>query len=278
MIELLSPILAFADPAAAAAPAGTADLFTPANLVAAAALTLMEIVLGVDNIVFVAIIAARVAPGERNKIRTIGLVISVALRIIMLFGLTWIIGMTEPLFTMPVVNHPMTLKDLLLLGGGLFLLYSSTKEIHAKLEGDHNYAGVEVGGSANAVVMTAGKAIAQIALINVVFSLDSIFTAVGMVKNIWIMVFAVLASTVVMIAAASSIGGFIERHPTVKMLALSFLLLIGIMLVGEAFGQHIPKGYIYFGMGFSLLVEMLNLRLRSKAAKLEAAKKAGNIA
>lgn len=268
MIEFLSPVLAFADPAAAA-PAGTAELFTPANLVAAAALTLMEVVLGVDNIVFVAIIAGRVPPEERGRIRTIGLVISVILRVIMLFGLTWIIGMTKPLFTMPILDQEMTLKDLLLLAGGLFLLYSSTKEIHAKLEGEHNYVGVDVESNAKSIPMTAGKAIAQIALINVVFSLDSIFTAVGMVQNIWIMVFAVLASTVVMIAAAGSIGGFIDRHPTVKMLALSFLLLIGVMLIGEAFDKHIPKGYIYFGMGFSLLVEMLNLRLRSKSAKAQ---------
>ena len=268
MMTSLLPLLAFADPSTATAVTGTGDLFTVPSLIAAAALTLMEIVLGVDNIVFIAIIAGRVPEGKRARLRTIGLVISVVLRVVMLFGISWIIGMTKPLFTMPYLDHPMTLKDLLLLAGGLFLLYSSTKEIHAKLEGDHNYVGVEVQGATKSIPMTAGKAIAQIALINVVFSLDSIFTAVGMVKNIWIMVFAVLASTVVMIAASGAIGGFIDRHPTVKMLALSFLLLIGIMLVGEAFGQHIPKGYIYFGMGFSLLVEMLNLKARTKAAKL----------
>ena len=226
----------------------------------------MEIVLGVDNIVFVAIIAGRVPPDQRQRIRTIGLVISVVLRVIMLFGLTWIIGMTKPLFTVPYLNHDMTLRDLLLFAGGLFLLYSSTKEIHGKLEGDgHGLPGTE--GMAGKVTMEAGKAIAQIALINVVFSLDSIFTAVGMVQNIWIMVAAVLGSTVVMILASGKIGGFIDRHPTIKMLALSFLLLIGVMLVAEAFHKEIPKGYIYFGMGFSLLVEMLNLKARSKSSQ-----------
>jgi predicted tellurium resistance membrane protein TerC len=269
MKNALTSILAFSDPAAgtAALPASSLEgLFTVENMIAAAALTLMEIVLGVDNIVFVAIIAGRVPKEQRARIRTIGLAISVALRVIMLFGLSWIIGMKKAIFTFPILNQDMTMRDILLLCGGLFLLYSSTKEIHGKIEGDRNDGhGAETASSKAA--MAGGAAIAQIALINVVFSLDSIFTAVGMVKNIWIMVAAVLASTVVMIVSSGAIGGFIDRHPTIKMLALSFLLLIGVMLVGEAFHQEIPKGYIYFGMGFSLLVEMLNLRARSKAVK-----------
>ena len=234
------------------------ELWTVSNLVAAGALTLMEVVLGVDNIVFVAIVAGRVPPEQRAKIRALGLTISVVLRCAMLFGLSWIIGMKQELFSL--LGHGMTMKDLLLLGGGLFLLYSSTKEIHGKLEGESS--GHDQPVAAQAAGVAAGKAIAQIALINLVFSLDSIFTAVGMVKNIWVMVASVLVSSAVMVFAAGGIGAFIDKHPTIKMLALSFLLLIGVMLVGEAFHQEIPKGYIYFGMGFSLLVEMLNMKAR----------------
>ena len=241
-------------------------LLTSDNLIALVTLTALEVVLGVDNVIFISILAGKLPTNQQGKARRTGLLAAMGMRILLLLSITWIMRLTHPLFS--ALGRDISGRDLILICGGLFLLYSSTKEIHAKLEGDHNYVGVEVQGATKSIPMTAGKAIAQIALINVVFSLDSIFTAVGMVKNIWIMVFAVLASTVVMIAASGAIGGFIDRHPTVKMLALSFLLLIGIMLVGEAFGQHIPKGYIYFGMGFSLLVEMLNLKARTKAAKL----------
>jgi hypothetical protein len=256
----MSFVLGAADSAPAAADLSQ-GLWTLPNLIAAAALTLMEVVLGVDNIVFVAIVAGRVPPDQRARVRGLGLLISVGLRCLMLFGLKWILEMKQELFSL--LGHGMTMKDLLMLAGGLFLLYSSTKEIHGKLEGEAGGHGGE--GATQAMGVAAGKAIVQIAMINLVFSLDSIFTAVGMAKNIWVMVAAVLASSVVMVAASGSIGGFIEKHPTVKMLALSFLLLIGVMLVGEAFHQEIPKGYIYFGMGFSLLVEMLNMKVRGKA-------------
>jgi predicted tellurium resistance membrane protein TerC len=259
--------LALAD-APAPTPAGTAELFTIANLIAVITLSAMEIVLGIDNVVFVAIIAGRAKPEDRDRVRKIGLMLGVVLRIVLLFSIGWIASLTEPLFT--VMEKGFTGKDLVLLCGGIFLLYKSVKEIHHKVEGIGEHpatAGAQVG-------ITFGSAIAQIAVIDLVFSLDSVITAVGMVQNIWIMVIAVLLSAVVMITSSGPIARFVDRHPTIKMLALSFLILIGVMLVAEGCGQHFNKGYIYFAMAFSLAVELLNMKIRSKTLANQAAKSA----
>lgn len=250
--------LAFADPAAT--PAGTKELFTVPNLIALVTLSAMEIVLGIDNVVFVAIIASRAKAEVRDKVRKIGLALGVVLRVILLFSLGWLASLTTPLFT--IMDKGFTGKDLVLLFGGLFLLFKSVKEIHHKVEGTEEHpatAHAQVG-------ITFGSAIAQIAVIDLVFSLDSVITAVGMVQNVWIMVIAVLLSAVVMISAAGPISRFVDRHPTIKMLALSFLVLIGVMLIAEGCGQKFNKGYIYFAMAFSLGVELLSMRMRSKSA------------
>lgn len=232
----------------------------PQAWIAFLTLTALELVLGIDNIVFISILAGKLPPEERKKARTVGLALAMITRVLLLLSLSWIIRLTAPLFT--VLGQEISGRDLILIVGGLFLLAKSTYEIHQKLEGEEGHASARVTPSFTSVII-------QILLLDVVFSLDSVITAVGMVNNVAIMIAAVVVSIIFMMAFAGSISGFVERHPTVKMLALSFLLLIGVNLIVEGFDYHIPKGYIYFAMAFSVFVEMINLRLRkSKPVKL----------
>lgn len=245
----------------------------PESLIAFATLAALEIVLGIDNIIFISILSGKLPPEQRAKARTTGLVLAMGTRILLLLSLAWIMKLTSPLFTLPflpttaapvahgaheVANIPAEIsgRDLILLLGGLFLLFKSVHEIHNKLEGEEHHA--KEGGPK----VSYSSIIFQILLLDIVFSLDSVITAVGMVSNVSIMIAAVVAAVAVMLFAAGPISAFVEKHPTVKMLALSFLLLIGVTLVAEGFGQHFSKGYIYFAMGFSVFVEMLNLKLR----------------
>jgi len=232
-------------------------LSDPAVWTALLTLTALEIILGVDNIVFISILSDRLPPDQRGRARTIGLLLAMLMRIAMLFSIGWILGLTEPLFT--IAGHPFTGRDLILIGGGLFLIYKSTTEIHAKLEGEDHEP------EAGAGTISFPSAIIQIVLLDIVFSLDSVITAIGMTTNITIAVVAVVISIGIMLVAAKPLADFVNHHPTVKILALSFLLLIGMTLVAEGLGQHIAKGYIYFAMAFSVFVEILNLRLRKKS-------------
>jgi predicted tellurium resistance membrane protein TerC len=228
-------------------------LSDPAVWIAFATLTVLELVLGIDNIVFISILAGKLPAEQQSKARYIGLGLALIMRVILLFSLTWVIGLTAPIFT--VFGQAISGRDLVLLIGGLFLIAKSTHEIHCSLEGEEGHKSAKVYASFVGVLV-------QIALLDIVFSLDSVITAVGMVDRIEIMIAAVVVSIVFMMAFAKPIGEFVQKHPTVKMLALSFLLLIGVTLIAEGFDQHIPKGYIYFAMAFSVLVEILNLRLR----------------
>jgi len=228
-------------------------LSDPSIWIAFATLTVLELVLGIDNIVFISILAGKLPPEQQARARYIGLTLALGMRVILLFSLTWVIGLTAPLFN--VLGQDISGRDLVLLIGGLFLIGKSTHEIHGSLEGEEGHKSAKVYASFASVLV-------QIALLDIVFSLDSVITAVGMVDNIWIMIAAVVVSIIAMMLFAGSIGAFVQKHPTVKMLALSFLLLIGVTLIAEGFDQHIPKGYIYFAMAFSVLVEVLNLRLR----------------
>jgi predicted tellurium resistance membrane protein TerC len=232
----------------------------PEIWIALATLTFLEIVLGVDNIIFISILSGKLPPDQQPKARRIGLLGAMGTRILLLFSLAWIIKLTAPLFA--VLGHPVSGRDLILIGGGLFLLGKSTLEIHERLEG-------EEGHGSNRVAATFASVIVQIMLLDIVFSLDSVITAVGMVDELWVMITAVIASVAIMMVAAEPISAFVHRHPTVKMLALSFLLLIGLSLLLEGFGQHIPKGYVYFAMGFSVFVETINLKLRSKTTPVQ---------
>jgi predicted tellurium resistance membrane protein TerC len=232
----------------------------PEIWIALATLTFLEIVLGVDNIIFISILSGKLPPAQQPKARRIGLLGAMGTRILLLFSLAWIIKLTAPLFA--VMGHPVSGRDLILIGGGLFLLGKSTLEIHERLEG-------EEGHGSSRVAATFASVIVQIMLLDIVFSLDSVITAVGMVDELWVMITAVVASVAIMMVAAEPISAFVHRHPTVKMLALSFLLLIGLSLLAEGFGQHIPKGYVYFAMGFSVFVETINLKLRSKTAPVQ---------
>ncbi len=227
-------------------------LSDPNAWIALATLTLLELVLGIDNIVFITILAGRLPAKERHLARRLGLALALIMRIVLLLSLTWVIGLTAPLFRLGAFF--VSGRDLILLGGGLFLLAKSTHEIHQKLEG-------EIGGRTAAGRASLSGVLIQIMLLDVVFSLDSVVTAVGMVEQVGVMIVAVVLAVILMIIFAGPVGDFVERHPTVTMLALSFLLLIGCALVAEGLHFHIPRGYIYFAMGFSLLVEMLNLRL-----------------
>jgi predicted tellurium resistance membrane protein TerC len=213
----------------------------------------LELVLGIDNIVFISILAGKLPPEQQSKARYIGLGSALVMRVILLFSLSWVIGLTAPLFT--ALGKEISGRDLVLLIGGLFLIGKSTHEIHGSLEGEEGRKTAKVYASFAGVLV-------QIALLDMVFSLDSVITAVGMVDQIEIMIAAVVISILFMMAFAEPIGAFVQKHPTVKMLALSFLLLIGVTLIAEGFDRHIPKGYIYFAMAFSVLVEILNLRLR----------------
>lgn len=236
-------------------------LADPNVWIAFATLTLLELVLGIDNVIFISILSGKLPEEQRAKARYIGLALALVMRIILLFSLSWVIGLTEPLFTL--LGKGISGKDLVLLIGGLFLIAKSTHEIHGSLEGEEGH------GSKKSYAGFTGVII-QIVLLDIVFSLDSVITAVGMISTtygdfgIWIMIAAVVISIIAMMLFAGPIGSFVQRHPTIKMLALSFLLLIGVMLVAEGFHQTIPKGYIYFAMAFSVLVEVLNMRLRKK--------------
>ena len=231
-------------------------LFDPSIWIAFLTLTVLELVLGIDNVIFISILSGKLPAEQQPKARYIGLALALVMRVILLFSLTWVMGLTEPFFS--VFGQPISGRDLILLVGGLFLIGKSTHEIHGSLEGEEGHQSKKVYASFAGVIV-------QIMLLDIVFSLDSVITAVGMVSNIWIMIAAVVISIIAMMLFAGSIGAFVQRHPTIKMLALSFLLLIGVTLIAEGFHQHIPKGYIYFAMAFSVLVEVLNMRLRKKA-------------
>jgi predicted tellurium resistance membrane protein TerC len=231
----------------------------PAAWVALATLTALEIVLGVDNIIFISILVARLPAQQRARARTIGLGLAALTRIGLLLSIAWVMSLTKPWFS--VLDKEISGRDLILLGGGLFLLWKSVHEIHGALEGEEH---TEVTGKA---AQTFLGVVTQIAVIDIVFSLDSVITAVGLVDEVEIMVIAILCAVALMIFAAGPIGRFVDAHPTVKMLALSFLVLVGVALVAEGWGFHIPKGYIYFSMAFAIGVEMLNLRVRSQRQK-----------
>jgi predicted tellurium resistance membrane protein TerC len=223
-----------------------------------ATLTVLEIVLGIDNIVFISILADKLPQEQQRRARLVGLSLAMITRILLLLSLTWIIGLTAPLFS--VLGEDISGRDLVLLLGGLFLIAKSTHEIHGNLEGEEGGVSARVAPSLTSVLI-------QIMLLDIVFSLDSVITAVGMVDEIGVMISAVVVAIVFMMAFAGSISGFVSRHPTIKMLALSFLILIGVALIADGLGRHIPKGYIYFAMAFSVGVELLNLRARRAHAK-----------
>jgi predicted tellurium resistance membrane protein TerC len=223
-----------------------------------ATLTVLEIVLGIDNIIFISILADKLPKAQQARARIIGLGLAMLTRILLLFSLTWIIRLTEPLFT--VLGEEISGRDLVLILGGLFLLAKSTHEIHENLEGQEGEVSARVGPSFASVLI-------QIMLLDIVFSLDSVITAVGLVDELGVMVTAVIVAVIFMMVFAGPIGGFVSRHPTIKMLALSFLILIGVALIAEGLDQHIPRGYIYFAMAFSVLVELLNMRVRGVQAR-----------
>lgn len=226
-------------------------------------LTALEIVLGIDNVIFISILAGKLPREQQARARKTGLMLALVTRILLLCSISWVMGLTRVLFTLPVLHAEITGKSLILLAGGLFLIGKSVVEIHEKLEGADGHA------TSNLSKVSFQAVIIQILLLDIVFSLDSVITAVGMANRLWVMITAVIIALGVMLAFAGAISDFVNRHPTLKMLALSFLILIGVMLVGDSLGHHIPKGYIYFSMAFAFLVEMLNLRLRAKAKPVE---------
>jgi predicted tellurium resistance membrane protein TerC len=233
----------------------------PAELaVAFLTLCVLEIVLGIDNVIFIAILAGKLPHQQQARARFIGLALAMITRVLLLLSVAWMARLTKPLFSL--FQHDVSGRDLILIMGGIFLVWKSTREIHEKLEG-------EVGSAADRKANTFASVITQIVLLDIVFSLDSVITAVGMVNNIPIMIAAVMVAVVFMMFFSGPISSFVERHPTVKMLALSFLLLIGVTLIADGFGQHVPKGYIYFAMGFSVFVEVLNLRSRKVTAPVK---------
>jgi predicted tellurium resistance membrane protein TerC len=237
-------------------------IFDPQVWVALVSLTAIEIVLGIDNIVFIAILASRLPPGKRDRARVLGLALAMITRIALLFSLTLLMRLTAPLFS--VLGREISGRDLILLAGGLFLLAKATSEIHDKLE-----SAQETSPRARAATFTG--VIVQIALLDIVFSFDSVVTAIGLAEHLGVMVTAIVIAIIFMMAFSGSVTRFIDHHPTIKMLALSFLLLIGLSLVADALDMHIPKGYIYFAMAFSVFVEMLNLRLRGRSRTSRAA-------
>jgi predicted tellurium resistance membrane protein TerC len=237
------------------------DAFLTADgLIALATLTFLEVILGVDNVIFISILSGKLRANQQLRARRIGLLAAMVMRILLLLSLAWIIRLTKPLFT--VVGTDISGRDLILIAGGLFLLAKATLEIHDKLEGEEGHGSTRVPPSFGAVII-------QIMLLDIVFSLDSVITAVGMADDISVMVAAVVVAVGIMMFSAEPISGFVNRHPTVKMLALSFLLLIGVSLVGDGLGFHIPKGYIYFAMGFSVFVELINLRVRKSVSPVK---------
>jgi predicted tellurium resistance membrane protein TerC len=234
-----------------------AALLTTDGLLALATLTFLEIILGVDNVIFISILSSKLPPRDQPRARRAGLAAAMGMRIALLLSIAWIIGLTAPLFTL--LGRVISARDLILICGGLFLLAKATIEIHDRLEGEEGHATARVAPSFAAVI-------AQIMALDIVFSLDSVITAVGMAEDLAVMITAVVLAVAVMMFSADPISAFVNRHPTVKVLALSFLLLIGVSLVGDGLGMHLPKGYIYFAMGFSIFVEMINLRVRRTAA------------
>jgi predicted tellurium resistance membrane protein TerC len=233
-------------------------LTDPEAWIALLTLTTLEIVLGIDNIIFISILVGRLPEKQRQRGRILGLGFAMVTRIALLFSIAWLMTLEEPLF--PFLGREISGRDLILIGGGLFLLWKSVHEIHGSLEGEEDTRGPAIVASSFAAI------IAQIAIIDIVFSLDSVITAVGMVEHLPVMVLAIVAAVAVMMFAAKPIGDFVDSHPTVKMLALSFLTLVGVALIAEGWHYHIPKGYIYFAMAFSVGVEMLNLRAKAKQA------------
>jgi predicted tellurium resistance membrane protein TerC len=234
-------------------------LTDPQSWIAFLTLAALEIVLGIDNIVFISILVGKLPEQQQGGAYRIGLGLAMVMRILLLLSLSWIMGLTEPLFTLPLAGRAVSGRDLVLIVGGLFLVAKSTMEIHEKLEGHEGEKSARVAASYASVLV-------QIMALDIVFSLDSVITAVGMVQHVAIMIAAVVAAVLVMMVFARSIGNFVARRPTVKMLALAFLLAIGVMLIADGFGHHVPKGYLYFAMAFSLFVEMLNLRAGHREA------------
>ncbi|MEZ0322498.1 MAG: TerC family protein [Thermus sp.] len=234
---------------------------SPEVWIALITLTVLEVVLGVDNVIFISILASKLPREEQDRARVVGISLAAVTRILFLLSIAWIMALKKPLFTL--LGHEVTGKDLVLIAGGLFLIYKSVKEIHEKLEG-------EPGQAIRRVAPSFASVIGQVLLLDIVFSIDSVITAVGLTRFVPVMVAAILLSVAIMVLASKGIYAFVNQHPTVKMLALSFLLLVGFTLVAEGTGVHIPKGYVYFAMGFAVLVEWLNLRagLRGKPVKL----------
>ena len=237
-----------------------AELFTSENLIALLTLSSLEIVLGIDNIVFISILVAKLPHDRQASARRLGLLLAMGMRIALLLAISWVMSLTQPLFAIEAIGQEFSGRDLILLLGGLFLVGKATWEIHDKLEGAEH-------GKAAPAVAGFGAILLQIVLLDVVFSLDSVITAVGMARDVEIMVTAVVVAVLVMMAFAGRISAFIERHPTMKMLALSFLLLIGVVLIADGLGEHISKGYIYFSMSFALFVEVINMRVRKAQAQ-----------
>lgn len=235
-------------------------LTDPQAWIALATLTALEIVLGIDNIIFISIMAGKLPAARQNRARLTGLALAMFTRVALLFSLTWLMGLTTPLFSF--LDRAITGRDLILLAGGLFLLAKSTMEIHEKLEGEEEIVTGRTAASFGAVIV-------QILLLDLVFSLDSIITAIGMANQLAVMVAAVVIAVGFMMLFSAAIGAFVERHPTIKMLALSFLILIGVALIGDGLGMHIPKGYIYFAMAFSVMVEMLNMKVRARGTPVK---------
>ncbi|MGB7219035.1 MAG: TerC family protein [Vicinamibacterales bacterium] len=233
---------------------------TSEGLLALVTLTFLEIVLGVDNVIFISILSGKLPAAVQSRARRVGLLAAMGMRILLLLSIVWIIRLTAPLFT--VLGQAISGRDLILMTGGLFLIGKATTEIHDKLEGETEHEVVRA-------APTFGAIIGQIMLLDIVFSLDSVITAVGMASDVAIMIVAVMLAVGVMMVSAEPISHFVERHPTIKVLALSFLLLIGLSLIGDGLGMHIPKGYIYFAMGFSIFVEMINLRVRRTTAPVK---------
>lgn len=236
------------------------DLLTsPEAWIAFATLTALELVLGIDNIIFISILVDKLPKAQQEMARRIGLFMAMFMRIALLLVLAWIVGLVEPIFTL--LGQAISGRDLILILGGLFLVWKSTTEIHGSMEGEEGHA-------AGAVKATLTAVLLQIMIIDLVFSLDSIITAVGMVDDVRVMIAAVISSVALMMVFAGPIGRFVSAHPTIKVLALSFLVVVGVVLIAEGFDHHVPKGYVYFAMAFSLAVEMLNIRLRRRSTKV----------
>jgi predicted tellurium resistance membrane protein TerC len=243
--------------------AGSAALFSLQSLISLLTLMSLEIILGIDNVIFIAILAGKLPRDQQAKARRLGIAMAVISRVALLLGISWVMQLTQPLFS--VLQYAFSGKQLILLGGGLFLIAKATYEIHDKLEG----AEEEHGKTAASAAKALAGVVLQIMVIDIVFSLDSVITAVGMTPHIELMIIAVIAAAAVMLIFSGPISDFVHKHPTFKMLALAFLILIGVMLVAEGFGQHIDKGYIYFAMAFALVIEVLNMRMRRKAAPVD---------